>query len=278
MPRIAVFDSGLGSMSVVRELRREGRRWRQQRQQQEGTEIIYYADTASFPYGSKSKRQLRRIIGRTVDVLGRTFEPDAIIMASNTPTVSLGIRDGYRDDGMLVAGVRPPLAEALRLSRTGRVGVLGTASGVRSSGMSRMIKSCTAGPGRLVFPINGSELVGLVESGAFLADEGRCRDAVRRILVPAVSRHGIDTVTLSSTHLPFLSRVLSAECPGVRFVDPARSVAEWVFSQMPGRRPAAPAARRDSLRVYASGDFSAFQRNLAALGVRRTVRPLPHPV
>lgn len=264
MPRIAVFDSGLGSLSIVRELRRAARSGG-------GTaEIIYYADTASFPYGSKPRAELGRIVSRTISGLRGRFAPDAVVIASNTPCLVLDIRDG-RDNGMLVAGVRPPLAEAARLSGTGRIGILGTASGIRGAGLSRMIREYRAAARRppRFFRIDGSELVRMVETGLFLRDAAACRAAARRILDPAISGYGIDAVTLSSTHLPFLADIMGSEYPGVQFVNPARNVAKAVLGACPdGTRG------RNSLRVYASGDCAALQDNLQRLRVRRRVRPL----
>lgn len=265
---IAVFDSGLGSLSVVRALRRAARGGGRGGAR---ADVIYFADTASFPYGSKSKPQLERIIRRTMEGLQREFRPDAMVVASNTPTLVLDIRDGYRG-AMLVAGVRPPLAEAAGLSGTGRIAVLGTAAGIRSAGLSRLIQRDAQQSGRCrVFRVDGSELVGMVESGAFLKGGaiGPCREAVRRVLGPAVSGHGVDVVVLSSTHLPFLLRAMESEYPGVTFVDPARRVAEWVLANYRG----GPSGR-NRLRIYASGGCSALQEKLARLGVRRVVRPL----
>lgn len=266
MPRIAVFDSGLGSLSIVRELRREAGSGG-------GTaEIIYYADTASFPYGSKSRAELGRIVSRTISGLRDRFAPDAVVIASNTPCLALDIRDG-RDDGMLVAGVRPPLAEAARLSGTGRVGILGTTSGIRGAGLSRMIReyraAASAGRGPRFFRIDGSELVRMVETGLFLRDAAACRAAARRILDPVISGYGVDVVTLSSTHLPFLADIMASEYPGVQFVNPAHNVAKAVLGACPD-----DTRGKNSLRIYASGDYAALQDNLRRLRVRRKVRPL----
>lgn len=268
MPRIAVFDSGLGSLSVVRELRRAARSGGVT------AEIIYYADTASFPYGSKPRAELGRIVSRTVSGLRDRFAPDAVVIASNTPCLVLDIRDGRDDDGMLVAGVRPPLAEAVRLSGTGRIGILGTASGIRGAGLSRMIRKYRAAArrGPRFFRIDGSELVKMVETGLFLRDAAACRAAARRVLDRAISGHGIDVVTLSSTHLPFLADIMGSEYPGVQFVNPAHNVAKAVLGACPDG-----ARGRNSLRIYASGDCAALQDNLQRLRVRRKVRPLLLP-
>ena len=256
MPRIVVFDSGLGSLSVVRELQKTGKR----------VEIIYFADTMSYPYGSKSKKQLNRIINDTITSLKKRFEPDVMIIASNTPTMVLDIKDGYHGN-MLVVGVRPPLAQAIKASQTGKIGVLGTASGIKSDGLLRMIKQHSL-PQHTIYRINGSNLVDAVESGMFLSDALQCRALIRNILTPVICKYNIDVVTLSSTHLPFLSHILQAEHPDVRFIDPARHIAQIIFETYKKEE----SDNTNSLKIYASGTSHILQNNLSQLGVNRVVR------
>ena len=261
MPKIAVFDSGLGSMSIVRGLQKTQRR----------AEIIYYADTASFPYGAKSTAQIRAIVKKTVSALKRRFEPDAIIMASNTPTLMLGMQDGYDDSqGVPVMGVRPPLAAALHMSQTGRVGILATAGSIKSAALAQMIRTHTLNmQGKRVFRIDGSRLVKLVESGAFLTDRKSCANAINAVLHHAIASYHIDVVTLSSTHLPFLARLLKSQYPKVSFIDPANDVAQRVFARFPPRE-----SDRTGLTVYASKGHRELQRMLKKIGVRRIVREI----
>ena len=258
MPRIAVFDSGLGSLSIVRQLRRVGR-----------AEIIYYADLESFPYGTKSRAQLEYVVRGTIKGLLHRFSPDLVVVASNTPSLVLEI------DGPCVMGVQPPLGEACRLSSTGRIGILGTKAAVKSRGLSRLIRQYTT-DGYRIFRLDASELVALVESGVFLQDHELCREAIGRVLTPVVRRHNIDVVTLSSTHLPFLLPLLRIEHPDIHFVDPALSVAQEAFARCSldvGDRTRRGLVK-NTLRVYASGNYSTLQENLLQLGVRRVVRPL----
>ena len=79
MTRIVVFDSGLGSLSIIKPIRRILK-----------VEIIYFADQANYPYGNKSKLQLNHIIKKTIQSLNK-FKPDFMVMASNTPSLMLQI-------------------------------------------------------------------------------------------------------------------------------------------------------------------------------------------
>lgn len=80
MAKIAVFDSGLGSLSIIKAI-----------QQISKAEIIYFADQKNYPYGTKSQAQLGSIIKKSIKILKVQFSPDIIVMASNTPSLMLNI-------------------------------------------------------------------------------------------------------------------------------------------------------------------------------------------
>lgn len=249
MARIAVFDSGLGSLSIIRAIRSVMK-----------ADIVYFADQHNFPYGLKSRAQLDSIITRTIRMLEERFSPDCILMASNTPSLMLEIHNPK------VIGVRPPLAEACKVSRSGRIGILATRSAVKSRGLLRYIRQNLPEQCR-IHRIDGSGLVALVESGRFLTDTSTCRTAIREVLEGAVSRHSIDTVTLSSTHLPFLQDMLDDEFPHVRFIDPGMMVARNLSRQHGN-------SARNSLKIFTSADPGDLQKILARLGVRNKILPL----
>ena len=111
MKKIAVFDSGFGSISVIREIQKIFK-----------GELIYFADQKNFPYGEKSKPRLEKIIKDTINLLEEQFSPDFIVMASNTPTLLLW-RDIKRISPRL-AGIYPPISDAVKISRTRNVAIL----------------------------------------------------------------------------------------------------------------------------------------------------------
>ncbi|MDH6230563.1 glutamate racemase [Mesorhizobium soli] len=110
---VAVFDAGIGSYAIVAEIQKAFPR----------QDILYLADRASFPYGSKSRSELLSIMRGTIAVLG-TYGPCAIVIASNAPSIM--VLDELREDATIpLFGVFPPLQKALGLSRTGQVGIMG---------------------------------------------------------------------------------------------------------------------------------------------------------
>lgn len=209
---IAVFDAGIGSYAIVDLIRRH----------QPMRDIVYFADRARFPYGDKSREQLLSIIRGTLRFL-LGYGPQAIVMASNAPSIM--VLDAVKETCPVpVFGVAPPLAGALAGSRTGKVGIMGVRSLVESPELARFVGDQAPDPGNVTL-INGSAMVELVESGAFLTEPERTQRAVIGFLAEIAASHpAIDVLTLSSTHLPWLRPFFERARPDWSFLDPAESV------------------------------------------------------
>ncbi|TLY00235.1 MAG: hypothetical protein E6K92_09675, partial [Thaumarchaeota archaeon] len=126
---IAVFDSGIGSLSVIRELRREV----------PNEDLLYLADRAHFPYGTKSFPEMREIIINTINYL-RRYKPKVVVVPSNTPSVQVldDVRKLISDISLI--GVRPPLKEAVRLTRKRHIGIMATEGTIRSKELENQIR------------------------------------------------------------------------------------------------------------------------------------------
>ena len=248
MPRIAVFDSGLGSVSIIEPLR-----------QRMNLDIVYYADTASFPYGAKTPRELKRIIIETISGLRRTFEPDIVLVGSNTPSL---LFPEIMDD--CTFGVYPPLKRAAHITKTKNIAILGTSAAVSGPAIFRYIRRCRLPADILAHAVDASMLVRLVEDGRF-DDDAYCQDVIRELLGYHFTHHAVDVATLSSTHLPFLRRSLESAFPNVTFLDPADEIAKTVCDRLEYRDGPA------SLRIFTSGSVAALSAKLAKLGIREDV-------
>ena len=254
---VAVFDSGLGSLSVVRRVRRAV----------PGAPVVYLADEASYPYGAKGPAELRLAVGGRIRLLSRMFRPSMTVVGSVTPT--LLCPDLFAAPG--VVGVAPPLRRAAEATRTGRIGALATRSAAASGLIERLARSLGLSRAVEVSVLDASPLVDLVESGAFLDDDNDEACSARIGETAAALRDtGIDSVALSSTHLPFLADRLSAALPGVRLADPGDDAADAVRARLAGsvRRGPGP------LQVYTTGDPARLGPRLRRLGVREEVRRL----
>ena len=252
MAKIAIFDSGLGSLSIINPIRKVTK-----------AEIIYFADQKNFPYGKKTKSELTRIISKSVKMLRERFSPELVVIASNTPSLILGKRFGRN-----VEYVLPPLNEAIKSSKTKNIAILTTQSVVKSKGLKEHIKKSHIPANVEIRAINASPLVELVESGKFLNNKSFCNAKIKKILKNGLEKYEIDSVTLSSTHLPFLLPYLKKQFPDVRFHDPAVQLAKKIAKNT-------KKSKRNSLSIFTSGNPEKLEINLRKLGISSKVISLP---
>jgi glutamate racemase len=249
--KIAVFDSGLGSLSVIREIQKKFK-----------GELIYFADQKNFPYGEKSTPHLEKIIKDTINLLEEQFSPDFIIMASNTPTLLVN----YSRISRKLAGIWPPLSDAVKISRTRNVAILGTRSLIQSESITEFIEKCDIPNNIVIHKIDCSLLVELVESGKFLTDKEYCKNIIKEVLEDVFLDNSIDVATLSSTHLPFLELFLRSIFKNVKFLDPAKNITNVLKDYMKDND-----LQENVLRIFTSGDVNLFKKNLQMMGINDEV-------
>ena len=247
--KIVVFDSGFGSLSIIKPIQKITK-----------SEIIYFADQENFPYGKKSKSNLSKIIRNTIKGINHKFDPDLIVIGSNTPTLLLNNIINPK-----IIGVLPPLKEAVKISRTSNIAILATESVVKSKELSQFIKKCRMPEEIWIKKINASPLVELVESGIFLTNKKYCRKIIRNIL-KNTTKEKIDVMTLSSTHLPFLLPILKKEFPGVTFLDPANNIANNIKKIIKKRK-----SNKNTLKIFTSGNPKNFHAKLKKIGIKNKV-------
>ena len=242
--KIVVFDSGLGSLSIIKAIQKNTK-----------SDIIYLADKKNFPYGKKTKSQLYKIVSNTIKKISERFDPDVIVLASNTP--SLLFREKLPNN---VITVLPPLE---KIQKPGNVAILATEVITKSKELDNYISEFNDLKG--VLKINCSELVELVESGKFLIDEKNCVKTILKVLKEEFKENKIKVATLSSTHLPFLLPFMKKYFKKVEFLDPADDVAIKI-TKLKG-----PISIRNSLSIYTTKSPKALQRNLKSMGISNKV-------
>lgn len=254
---VAVFDSGIGSLSIIRELKREI----------PNEDLLYFADRAHFPYGTKSHPQLREIIANTINYL-RRYKPKMVVVASNTPSVQVldEVRKMIVD--VPIIGVRPPLKEAARLTRKKHIGIMATEGTIKSRELEVQIRR-EVPQHILVTKFNASPIIDLIEHGVHLENERRTFDVISRVLGDNADEK-MDVITLSSTHLPFVKTYLNALLPTVRFVDPAQIVARDVRKFLKFYRMAKKSGT-GRLQILVSDGKREFEKSVRAMGVREPV-------
>src|SRR5208282_5886212 len=207
---IGVFDSGIGGLTVVRALR----------DLLPHEDIFYIGDTARLPYGGKSKSTIERY---SIEISGLLLAEYAkmIVVACNTSS-SLAISKLQELLKVPVVGVIAPGARAaVKETRIGHVGVIGTKSTIQSGAYERAIHALNSDV--RVISQACPLLVPLVEE-AWL-DEEVTREVLHRYLDPVVESR-IDTLVLGCTHYPLLAPLIhEVSGPEVRLVDSAMNCA-----------------------------------------------------
>ena len=249
MAKIAVFDSGFGSLSIIKPI-----------QQAVKSDIVYFADQKNFPYGIKSKLELTKIITKTVNMLEEKFKPDLIVIGSNTPSLLVEINKKN------VVKVLPPIKKAAKISMTGNVAILATHAVVRSRKLSEYVRKSKLPKHVNLRRIDATQLVRLVEEGKFLNNQKLCEKTVRKVLSKQFSKSNIDVAILSSTHLPFLLPFLKKQFPNIIFVDPAKEIAQKI-RKIVAKKP----SKTNTMKIFTSSDPKKFQKYLWQIGIKKNV-------
>jgi glutamate racemase len=252
---IAVFDSGVGGLTVLEALRRR----------LPAEDLLYLGDTARVPYGTRSPDTVVRYASRVAGHLwSRGIK--ALVVACNTATSwaleKLEIEGRRR--GIPVLGViEPGVDKALAVTTTGRIGVIGTEGTIRGGRYEALLRAKR--PDVEVISTPCPLFVALAEEGW---TEGPVLDLVAdRYLAPLRGR--VDTLVLGCTHYPLLRAGIAKALPGVTLVDSATSMAEAVARALP---PLGLVARRASgtMTLLATDNRERFQ----ALGERFLEEPI----
>ena len=219
-PTILVFDSGLGGLTVLREVVAA----------RSDAHFVYVADDAFFPYGHHSEDE---IIARVVPLVGdliTAHRPDLVVIACNTMSVSVmsHLRAAYQ---VPFVGTVPAIKPACAQSKTRRVSVLGTKATVKREYTQALIRD--HGQGCEVTLVGSPELASLAES-ALSGHEVSDRDIFTELTPCFVGAHEgessrTDTVVLACTHYPLLlDRFVRLAPWPVDWIDPAPAIARRV--------------------------------------------------
>jgi glutamate racemase len=240
---IALFDSGVGGLSILRAIRAV----------LPDEPTVYLADTANFPYGTKSEPEIDRCTLAAAGILMRR-RPDVMVVACNSASTSAlaSLRSAHPE--VPFVGVVPAIKPAAALTRTGTVAVLATARTLESAAYQEL-KNSWAGQVRVIDrPCPG--WVEIVERGEI--GTPAAREAVARVIRPALEQ-GADVFVLGCTHYPFLDPVIQDVAgPGASILDSGEAVARQVRRVLTARRPGRESAGAGHLYL-ATGDPEPFR-------------------
>ena len=250
---LLIFDSGVGGLSVLAPTRAL----------LPNAPIVYAADTAAFPYGTRSEAEIAARVPALLGRLVERYRPRLAVIACNTAsTIALDHVRSALD--LPVVGTVPAIKPAAEISKTRVIGVLGTEATLRQPYVDNLAaefaSDCT------IIRHGSPELVDLAE--AKLAGSEVTIEAVRNAAQPmfgAPSGDRIDVGVLACTHFPLLRKELSQAFPGVEWIDGGPGIARriaWLTREQPW-----PTAPSDGVMVFTAEPRSSLLSLLAHYGI-----------
>lgn len=235
---IGVFDSGLGGLTAVREIRSI----------LPSENIIYFGDTSRVPYGGRSAEILLRYARQDVRFL-RTFDVKALLVACGTVSTNALPVLAAESDIPILGVVEPACAAAAQVTRNKKVGLIATAASVRSGAYERCLSALDSDI--QVYAKACPLFVPLVENGRFRPGDTVIETVAAEYLAP-LRATGIDTLILGCTHYPLLSEIIASIMgSGVTLVDSGAAAAQALRRELDGRGLLSQRAQGE-LTLYAS--------------------------
>lgn len=194
---IGIFDSGIGGLSVAQEIARHLPKER----------IVYYADTAHVPYGSRKDQEIRELTAHAIEWLYRKGCKVAVVACNTASAFSLDyLRDHYGENFPII-GLVPALKPAVLQTKSKTVAVLATPATFRGQLIKDVIQRFAIPANVKVIPVTCLDLVPFVESGSQMSQA--CLTTLKEILQPVVDQ-GADYLVLGCTHYPFLKPAIQS--------------------------------------------------------------------
>ena len=208
---IGVFDSGLGGLSVVRELVAL----------LPDEDIVYFGDTGRVPYGTRSRETIEKYAEQDGRFLLSKDVKMVIAACGTVSSVAASVLERLPVPAMGV--VEAPAAAAVAATENGKIGVIGTAATVRSGAFAKAIANQM--PNAQVFAAACPLFVPLVENGWIEPDNEVTLATAKRYLQP-LKEQGVDTLILGCTHFPLLAPIIAQVMgDGVTLIDTGRETA-----------------------------------------------------
>lgn len=243
---IGVFDSGLGGLTAVRQLRRI----------LPGEKIVYFGDTGRVPYGSRGRETITRYAAQGARLL-LDHQVKAILSACGTVSSVAGELLEKACPCPYLEVVAPAVEAACGVTK-GRVGVIATRATIGSGKFQRLLRQRLPGAFLLAAPC--PLFVPLVEEGHYQPEDPLVRDVMELYLHP-FRQEQVDTLILGCTHYPLLAPAISAYMGGeVTLIDSGREAAEAVRRRLEESGLLAPQAQKGSCDCLVSDSAEGFSR------------------
>ncbi len=244
---IGIFDSGLGGLTVVKTVL----------ENMPYENIIYLGDSLNVPYGDKTAGQIAEFaFNNTKFLLEKGVK--AIVVACNTADATAR-RELLQCFDLPIVGVISPASEkAAALTRNKKVGVIATATAVKSGAYERAVKSYLSDCE--VFSNAAPKLVPLIETGKIRKGDNETADALKMYISPLVEK-GIDTLVLGCTHYPLVLEIVEELFPDLRIVCSGTSSLGALYDKLKSENMLNASGIKGETQFYVTGEPSEFGKN-----------------
>ena len=256
---IGIFDSGLGGLTAVREVLKI----------LPNENIIYFGDTGRVPYGSKSRETISKYAVQDARFLKKMGVKFIVAACGTVSSVAPDLTDEL---GLPYTGVvYPTCFSAINATKTGRIGVIGTAATIASHSYKKRIRA--KHPEFEIFEQECPLFVPLVENGMTDPDDEIVRLIVKRYL-QKFKDAGVDTVILGCTHYPLLKRAIGQEVgEDVVLIDSGKETALYTAKVLKEKGLLNTSAEQGSARFYVSDTPADFEK-FAGIFLKRNISEL----
>lgn len=242
---IAILDSGVGGLTVVKEVMRQLPR----------EKIIYFGDTARAPYGPRSPEEVRLFTEQIVDFLIQ-FNPKMIVIACNTATAAALEYIQSKVMIPVIGVIHPGARAAISATKSGKIGVIGTLGTISSGAYTSALKELN--PALEIVSEACPTLVPLVEQGLYETPEAF---AVVEEALKEIKRYSMDCLILGCTHYPFLKPVIQTVTgSSVKLISSADETAREISTVLHQKGKLARGIGLPVHQFFCSGDPEMFRQ------------------
>ncbi len=219
--KIGVFDSGIGGLTVLKELKRS----------LPNEKFIYFGDTARVPYGTKSEHTIKNFATEITDFLIQHHIKMLVVACNTVSALALDYLKHEYTHFPVFGVIQPGAKKAVETTKNGSIGVIGTVATVKSLSYEKAIHAIN--PNIKVYQQACPLFVPLVESG--WTDNKIAQMTAEEYLTPLLKKK-IDTLVLGCTHYPMLKKIISKVMKDVTLVDSATETARITLGYLKEKR------------------------------------------
>ena len=252
---IAVFDSGLGGLTAVKELRKI----------LPGEDIVFFGDTARVPYGTRSRETILQYARQDIRFLLKQ-DVKFLLAACGTISSTYPTHEAARLPVPYTGVVSCACRAAAKATRNGKIGVIGTSATLRDMDPRYQITSVAC-------PL----FVPLVENG-FFGDHNQVSELVIAQYLEPVKAAGVDTLILGCTHYPLVEKNIQRLYPGLPLIDPADQMAKTIAGYLQENGLVNDQPGKGTLDIYTTGSVEEYREKAAKVGLNPVTSVQDYPI